>query len=333
MPRDGSGVYSAPAGTTASPNTTIESSKYNALVADLVSDANAARPITSGGTGETSAILPDDTWRFTNTADPTKKLAFGLTPVPTGTTVTAIIPAFGGVMDIMAQGADIASAATTNLGGSTGSYVRITGTTTITSLGSASAGIKRTVQFLGSLTLTHSTSLVLPGNANIQTAAGDVAVFISDGSSSWRCVSYTVRAAAPYVASSWTPTLTFGTPGNLSVSYTIRSGSAIKIGNLVVASFNVVTSAFTHTTASGNATITGLPYAAETSPAVDSWGAVNWAGVTKAGYTQIMGVVGSTSLVFYASGSGVARSVVTAADMPTGGSVVLSGTICYIADT
>lgn len=55
MPRDGSGVYSKPAGTTASPNTTIESSDYNATIDDLVTDANAARPITAGGTGATSA--------------------------------------------------------------------------------------------------------------------------------------------------------------------------------------------------------------------------------------------------------------------------------------
>lgn len=55
MPRDGSGVYSKPAGTTASPNTTIESSKYNSVVDDLVMDANAARPITAGGTGATTA--------------------------------------------------------------------------------------------------------------------------------------------------------------------------------------------------------------------------------------------------------------------------------------
>jgi hypothetical protein len=55
MPRDGSGVYSLPAGTTASPNTTIESAKYNAFGADLVVDANAARPITAGGTGAATA--------------------------------------------------------------------------------------------------------------------------------------------------------------------------------------------------------------------------------------------------------------------------------------
>lgn len=55
MPRDGSGVYSPPAGTTATAGTPIESAKYNALVADLVADANLARPIVAGGTGATTA--------------------------------------------------------------------------------------------------------------------------------------------------------------------------------------------------------------------------------------------------------------------------------------
>lgn len=55
MPRNGSGVYSAPAGTTAITQTTIDSTRYNALVADLVTDANTARPVVAGGTGATSA--------------------------------------------------------------------------------------------------------------------------------------------------------------------------------------------------------------------------------------------------------------------------------------
>lgn len=55
MPRDGSGVYSAPAGTTATAGTTIESAKYNAFINDLVTDANTARPVVAGGTGATTA--------------------------------------------------------------------------------------------------------------------------------------------------------------------------------------------------------------------------------------------------------------------------------------
>lgn len=54
MPRNGSGVYSAPAGTTGTPNTKIESAKYNAFVADLTNDLNLARPIVAGGTGATT---------------------------------------------------------------------------------------------------------------------------------------------------------------------------------------------------------------------------------------------------------------------------------------
>lgn len=55
MPRSGSGIYSKPTGTTATPNTTIQSSQFNATIDDLVADANAARPISAGGTGATTA--------------------------------------------------------------------------------------------------------------------------------------------------------------------------------------------------------------------------------------------------------------------------------------
>lgn len=55
MPRDGSGVYSRPAGTVATSGTAIESAKYNTFTADVEADLNAARPISSGGTGATSA--------------------------------------------------------------------------------------------------------------------------------------------------------------------------------------------------------------------------------------------------------------------------------------
>ena len=55
MPRDGSGIYTTPPGTTAVPDTTIESAKYNANVADVAADLNAPRPIVAGGTGGNSA--------------------------------------------------------------------------------------------------------------------------------------------------------------------------------------------------------------------------------------------------------------------------------------
>ncbi len=54
LPRTG-GVYAPPAGTKSVSNTTIQSVPYNALVDDLAADANAARPVTAGGTAATNA--------------------------------------------------------------------------------------------------------------------------------------------------------------------------------------------------------------------------------------------------------------------------------------
>jgi hypothetical protein len=60
MPRDGSGIYSIPPGTQGAPDTTIESAKYNAYIADVETDLNAPRPIIAGGTGGNSPATARD---------------------------------------------------------------------------------------------------------------------------------------------------------------------------------------------------------------------------------------------------------------------------------
>lgn len=154
MPRDGNGVYSKPAGIDASPDTTIESADWNAFTADVEQDLNTATPIVAGGTGKTTAVAAADA--------------------------------------LSTQGANIASASTTNLALATGVAVTITGTTTITAFGTVSAGAIRILTFAGALVLTHNAaSLILPGGANITTAAGDTAELLSLGSGNWRVVRYT----------------------------------------------------------------------------------------------------------------------------------------------
>lgn len=64
-----------------------------------------------------------------------------------------------------------------------------------------------------------------------------------------------------YEEGTFTPTFTFATPGNLAVSYTARVGQYTKIGNVVSVEINL-SFGVTHTTASGNASITGLPFSA-----------------------------------------------------------------------
>lgn len=96
------------------------------------------------------------------------------------------------------KGSDLASAATVTLASATGNLVHITGTTTITSFGNASAGLVRTVVFDGALTLEHNaTSLILPTGANIPTAAGDTAVMFCDSTNNWRCLSYQKKNGQP----------------------------------------------------------------------------------------------------------------------------------------
>jgi hypothetical protein len=55
MPRDGSNIYHRPVGTDGVPNYPIESTKYNANVADVEQDLNLPRPVVAGGTGATNA--------------------------------------------------------------------------------------------------------------------------------------------------------------------------------------------------------------------------------------------------------------------------------------
>lgn len=89
------------------------------------------------------------------------------------------------------KGADIASATTTDIGAGTGNIIDITGTTTITGLGTVKAGTRRVIQFDGALILTHNaSSLILPGGGNITTSAGDVGEFYSLGSGNWLCTNW-----------------------------------------------------------------------------------------------------------------------------------------------
>ena len=125
-------------------------------------------------------------------------------------TIWTADPVSGTATATETKGADIASAEETDIGGSSGQYVEVTGTTKITELGTSDAGVRRIVRLRSALlTLTHNaTSLILPGDADITTAADDCATFISLGSGNWICVDYqpgsVVADASLSVASEWT---------------------------------------------------------------------------------------------------------------------------------
>jgi hypothetical protein len=135
-----------------------------------------------------------------------------------------------------------------------------------------------------------------------------------------------------YEEGTWTPVVTFATPGNLSVAYTTQVGYYTKIGRMVLATNVIVTSTFTHTTASGICQVTGLPFTSITTTSFNAYGTILWQGITKANYTQWVAVVApnSTTIIYFGSGSGQAVASLSTGDMPTGGTVVLNGTQTYV---
>ena len=106
------------------------------------------------------------------------------------------------------QGAALTTTASMSLAAATGGYVHISGTDTIAHLGTARAGTLRTLVFDDAATLTHSANLILPAAADITTAAGDIAIFRSEGSGAWRCVAYTKADGKALVAASLGNTFT-----------------------------------------------------------------------------------------------------------------------------
>lgn len=180
----------------------------NTSVGRLRVGNSSAVTVPAGTTAIASSLYLEEP-NLTATGTVTDAATIYIEGAPTeGTDNHAILIAGGAVTQ--AKGADIASATTADIGSATGDFVDITGTTTITGLGTVQAGAQRIVQFDAALTLTHNaSSLILPGGANITTAAGDTAKFISLGSGNWVCAWY-VRAAGIAVSD-----LADGTDGEL----------------------------------------------------------------------------------------------------------------------
>ena len=122
------------------------------------------------------------------------------------------------------KGANIASASTTNLSGATGDYIVITGTTTINAFSDEVAGTIHTVEFAGSLTLTHSSNLRLPSQVNILTEAGDIAILRSLSTGVWKCINYERQSGIPLIGQAFS-TLT-SKPTTLS-GYGITDGQPL----------------------------------------------------------------------------------------------------------
>lgn len=132
------------------------------------------------------------------------------------------------------KGADVASAAALALG-SDGNYFDITGTTTITSIGTKGVGSLVILRFTGALVLTHhSSDLVLPGATNITTATGDVGHFLEYASGDWVCIGFSklsLHAGAQTIAGikTFSSGIVMGAdPGGTPTAHTLYKVNVIK---------------------------------------------------------------------------------------------------------
>jgi hypothetical protein len=123
-----------------------------------------------------------------------------------------------------------------------------------------------------------------------------------------------------YEEGSWTPTISFSTPGNLNVTYTQQNGKYTKIGRQVFFSCRIFTSSITWTTASGVLQVFGVPFTPNaSSPAFTAHTAMLsvW---TKLGYTYAVCVTGPSdpTLYFLVSGSNVSQPYLTTSEFVSG---------------
>lgn len=130
---------------------------------------------------------------------------------------------YTGLDNLSVHGADIVGAATTNLETATGFLVDVTGAVAITAI-TLSEGHERVVRFTGALVLTNGASLVLPGGANITTAAGDYAIFVGYAAGVVRCIDY-VRAAGRTLNTAVSDTITVGYKVTPFSGGTVSSGT------------------------------------------------------------------------------------------------------------
>jgi hypothetical protein len=130
----------------------------------------------------------------------------------------------------------------------------------------------------------------------------------------------------------WTPTITFATAGDLSVSYANQNGYYSRVGNTVTANFTLVFTP-TFTTASGLFEIASFPVTSRSGTQNNAQGSLLTATmIFPTGTSSICLSMASASTVcsIYGSGSTVSGGFVSASSFVSGTQYVMQGTITYL---
>lgn len=133
-----------------------------------------------------------------------------------------------------------------------------------------------------------------------------------------------------YEEGTWTPTLTFDTPGDLSVVYSFNTGSYTKIGRQVSLFFSIAATTFTFTTANGSLRIGGCPFVKS---GAHEFSGMLWQLVgafLPADNSPVVGMDGGTQILFrrHDAVAGNSQGIGTA-HMTSGGTKIVHGTIIF----
>ena len=185
---DSSQYINAPSATVLDINATDEI-ELNATLADINANLDVSGTYTGGGLMTTGGNIVIPNAGNIGSASDTDAIAIASTGAVTFSKQVK-----------WAKGGDLASGTSLTID-TDGNYFDVTGTTTITSFSTIGTGTIIKLHFDGALILTHhATDLILPGAANITTAAGDEAEFVEYASADWRCTSYTKVTGAAVTA-------------------------------------------------------------------------------------------------------------------------------------
>lgn len=159
-------------------------------------------------------------------------------------------------------------------------------------------------------------------------ANGNTAPVIEAGANFW----YIVDGGSAF--SDWlafTPTATFATVGDLSVSYSVQAARYRKIGRTVEFAIRISFTP-TYTTASGDFIFDGLPFTSNSSPDISrtvniGQGSTGWTYGASCTFVSGRVLSGTTTIKLYGHGSGIADVTLGVTQFPTGTAktLILSG--------
>lgn len=154
---------------------------------------------------------------------------------------------------------------------------------------------------VGNPSTRYGDQTILDGNIVIGTSGKGI-----DFSAGGNAPGMTSELLDDYEEGTWTPALTYSTPGTSSFTYATRNGFYTKVGDLVVCTFYIQLSAFDKGTATGALRLRDLPFvAAATDTPIGAGWVQNW---TFGGYplTRIIPSTSTANLQRLVSGGAVA---------------------------